>query len=148
MCMVLAPPLGATTINLAQHGPSGRRQAPFSNGRRKRVRNSLGRPLQSSGSRPKLHVKLDPDNVRSVLVFVPHIDEPIEALLSTFDLHIPISLELIRALMAIYDYKLPFQQRLLDEIDMALEEIRAGGNSRGILLMGASGGLEQPLIRN
>ncbi|ODS68317.1 MAG: hypothetical protein ABS38_06895 [Acidovorax sp. SCN 68-22] len=41
--------------------------------------------------------------------------------------------------MGIYDYKLPFQQRLLDEVDMALEEIRAGGNSHGILLMGASG---------
>ncbi len=41
--------------------------------------------------------------------------------------------------MGIYDYKLPFQQRLLDEVDMALEEIWAGGNSHGILLMGASG---------
>lgn len=41
--------------------------------------------------------------------------------------------------MGLYDYKMPFQQRLLDEVEMALDEIRAGGNSHGILLMGASG---------
>lgn len=47
----------------------------------------------------KVHVKLDPDDVRSVLVFVPHLDEPVEAFLTTFDLDFPISLELIRVLL-------------------------------------------------
>ncbi len=47
----------------------------------------------------KVHVKLDPDDVRSVLVFVPQLDEPIEAFLTTFDLDFPISLELIRVLL-------------------------------------------------
>lgn len=47
----------------------------------------------------KVHVKVDPDDVRSVLVFVPKIDEPVEAFLTTFDLDFPISLELIRVLL-------------------------------------------------
>lgn len=37
------------------------------------------------------------------------------------------------------DFLLPFQQRLLEQIDLALEEVNAGGNSQGILLIGASG---------
>lgn len=41
--------------------------------------------------------------------------------------------------MGTHDCILPFQQRLLDQIDMSLEEIEAGGNSQGILLIGGSG---------
>lgn len=41
--------------------------------------------------------------------------------------------------MGMYDYLLPFQQHLLDQVDMALEEIQGGGTSQGILLIGASG---------
>jgi len=41
--------------------------------------------------------------------------------------------------MGMHDCILPFQQRLLDQIDMSLEEIEGGGNSQGILLIGASG---------
>lgn len=41
--------------------------------------------------------------------------------------------------MGANDFVLPFQQRLLDQVEMALEEIKAGGNSQGILLIGASG---------
>lgn len=41
--------------------------------------------------------------------------------------------------MGQHDYLLPFQQQLLDQVDMALEEIRAGSTSQGILLIGASG---------
>lgn len=48
----------------------------------------------------KVHVKLDPDDIRSVLVFVPQLVEPIEAFLSTFDLDFPMTLELMRVLLA------------------------------------------------
>ncbi|WP_324781131.1 Mu transposase C-terminal domain-containing protein [Thiobacillus sedimenti] len=47
----------------------------------------------------KVHVKVDPDDVRSVLVFVPQLNEPVEAFLSTFDLDFPMSLELIRVVL-------------------------------------------------
>lgn len=41
--------------------------------------------------------------------------------------------------MTMHEYLLPFQQRLIDQVTVALEEINAGGNSQGILLIGASG---------
>ncbi|WP_157273615.1 TniB family NTP-binding protein [Thiobacillus denitrificans] len=37
------------------------------------------------------------------------------------------------------NYLLPFQQRLLEQVETALDEIADGGNSQGILLIGASG---------
>lgn len=37
------------------------------------------------------------------------------------------------------NYLLPFQKRLLEQVDTALGEIAAGGNSQGIQLIGASG---------
>jgi TniB protein len=54
--------------------------------------------------------------------------------------------------MRIYDYLLPFQQDLIDQVGTALDEIQAGGNSQGILLIGASGsgkthGLDQVASR-
>lgn len=48
----------------------------------------------------KVHVKLNPDDVRAVLVLVPQIDQPIEAFLTTFDIDFPMSLELLRVLLA------------------------------------------------
>ncbi len=36
-------------------------------------------------------------------------------------------------------YLLPFQRELLDEVDLALEEVAAGATSKGILLIGESG---------
>ena len=41
--------------------------------------------------------------------------------------------------MGTHDFILPFQQRLLDQVDMALEEIQGGGNSQGIRFIGPSG---------
>lgn len=37
------------------------------------------------------------------------------------------------------NYLLPFQKRLLEQVETALDEIAAGGNSQGIQLIGASG---------
>lgn len=48
----------------------------------------------------KVHVKLNPDDISSVLVFVPQINDPIEAFLTTFDLREPMTLELLRVLLA------------------------------------------------
>jgi hypothetical protein len=48
----------------------------------------------------KVQVKLDPNDVRSVLVFLPQLDEPIEAFLTTFDVDFPVTLELLRVLLA------------------------------------------------
>ncbi len=48
----------------------------------------------------KVHVKLDPDDIRSVLVFVPQLVGPIEAFLITFDLDFPMTLEFMRVLLA------------------------------------------------
>jgi hypothetical protein len=48
----------------------------------------------------KVHVKLYPDDVRSVFVFIPQFDEPVEATLTTFELDFPISLELLKLLLS------------------------------------------------
>lgn len=48
----------------------------------------------------KVHVKLNPDDISSVLVFVPQFDLPVEAHLTTFDLPIPMTLELLKVLLA------------------------------------------------
>jgi len=47
-----------------------------------------------------VHVKLDPDDIRTVLVFVPQFDAPVEAFLNTFDIDFPMSLELLRILLS------------------------------------------------
>ncbi|WP_157273614.1 hypothetical protein [Thiobacillus denitrificans] len=47
-----------------------------------------------------VHVKVNPDDVSSVLVFVPQVNHPIEAFLTTFDLREPMTLELLRVLLA------------------------------------------------
>lgn len=48
----------------------------------------------------KVHVKLNPDDISRVLVFLPRVDDPIEAFWTTFDLRQPITLELLRTILA------------------------------------------------
>jgi hypothetical protein len=48
----------------------------------------------------KVIVKLNPDDVRAVLVFLPHVNEPIEAFLTTFDIDFPVTLELLKLVLA------------------------------------------------
>lgn len=48
----------------------------------------------------KVHVKLNPDDISRVLVFLPRVDDPIEAYLTTFDLQQPLTLELLRTVLA------------------------------------------------
>jgi hypothetical protein len=48
----------------------------------------------------KVIVKVDPDDIRSVLVLVPNRAEPIEAYLTTLDIDFPLSLELVKVLFA------------------------------------------------
>lgn len=76
----------------------------------------------------KVHVKLDPDDIRQVLVFVPQRDEPIEAHLQDEVLHQKVSLELWSLVMK----KLKEQSAKPDAwkypIDLVLDEVSKLGS--------------------
>lgn len=74
----------------------------------------------------KAHVKLDPDDIRAVLVFVPNLDEPIEAFLTTFDIDFPMSLETLKIVLKKLEAKYGDSQVWRENIGFAiLDEYRA-----------------------
>lgn len=70
----------------------------------------------------KVHVKLDPDDVRQVLVFVPQYDTPIDAHLTTYELHEKTSLELLKLVLKKLDSQAGRADAWQHPIDLVLDE--------------------------
>jgi hypothetical protein len=77
-------------------------------------------------------VKLDPDDIRTVLVFVPGYVEPIEATLTTFELDFKCSLELARLVLkrlASEHGSIPDASTLTHQFPREVESMRTGARS-------------------
>lgn len=62
-------------------------------------------------------VKMDPDDIRTVLVLIPGFDDPVEASLTTFDFDFPISLELVKVLLDRIAAKHPDDETWMQDVN-------------------------------
>lgn len=72
----------------------------------------------------KVHVKVDPNDIRSVLVFVPTYDDPFEAHLTTHFLPFPVSMELFQLALKRAKDPLGITEDADVPVDFVLDEVR------------------------